>query len=217
MNKTLFGVEPIKTISYSNDEIIKSIMTLYEIERFDLDCTYSKGVFWKNLPQPVHKTDLYPQRKDVVMASSDNLPFDDGSLNSIMFDPPFLIAGNGYKTDGINSSKIAKRFEAFPNYKSLKQMYAGTIRECHRVLEKDGILVVKCQDTVSGGKNHFTHCMVMDMAISAGLTPLDMFILMTKNVMNSFGGRWNKQIHARKHHSYFWVFRKTKNKVDYKF
>lgn len=65
--QTLFGFEPITSISFSNDEI-KNIMLLYDIERFDLDCTYSIGQFWKALPQPKHKTDLLPKRPDIVQA-----------------------------------------------------------------------------------------------------------------------------------------------------
>jgi hypothetical protein len=47
--------------------------------------------------------------------------------------------------------------------------------------------------------------------------PKDMFVLLAKMRINSFGGRWTRQIHARKYHSYFWVFQKTKPKVNYKF
>ena len=89
--QTLFGFEPITSISFSNDEIIENIMLLYDIERFDLDCTYSIGQFWKALPQPKHKTDLLPKRPDIVQASSDNLPFESETMKSIMFDPPLCI------------------------------------------------------------------------------------------------------------------------------
>ena len=33
--------------------------------------------------------------------------------------------------------------------------------------------------------------------------------------ITSFGGRWKTQKHAMKMHSYFLVFKKTKNKVNY--
>ena len=107
--QTLFGFEPITSISFSNDEI-KNIMLLYDIERFDLDCTYSIGQFWKALPQPKHKTDLLPKRPDIVQASSDNLPFESETMKSIMFDPPFVIAGKTYKDNDKGSSIIAKIF-----------------------------------------------------------------------------------------------------------
>ena len=216
--KTLFGFSPIISISFSNDEIIKNIMVLYDIDRFDLDCTYSKGVFWKNLPQPRIKTDLFPQRTDVIEASSDNLPCESESMKSIMFDPPFLITGQTYKTNRKGSSIIAKRFEGYPNYEQLKHHYLGTLNEAYRVLQDDGILVFKCQDTVSSGKNHFTHCLVFEMALKTGFCPRDLFILMAKSTLHAYNGtKWKTQYHARKHHSYFWVIQKNRNGVNYDF
>lgn len=218
MENTLFGIQPLITISYSNDEIIKNIMQLYGIERFDLDCTYSKGVFWKNLPDPIHKTDLKPQRKDVIEADSGNLPFDNNQLKSIMFDPPFVIAGKTYADNKKGSSIISKRFEGYQNFQELKSHYNRTLIEAARILKDEGVLVFKCQDVVSSGKNHFTHCMVMEMGIKAGFNPKDLFILLAKNRINSFNGsKWKQQQHARKHHSYFWVFKKGKCKVNYDF
>jgi len=71
----------VKSVYGSNQEVIQNIMHLYGIERFDLDCTYSKGNFWKDLPHPTHKTDLHPHYENVTRADSENLPFEDGSMS----------------------------------------------------------------------------------------------------------------------------------------
>jgi tRNA G10 N-methylase Trm11 len=191
-------------------------MELYEIEQFDLDCTYSKGVFWKNIIQPKHKTDLIPQYDDVVVANSENLPFESNSMKSIMYDPPFVISGQSFKTNKEGSSIIAKRFEGYRNFEELKSNYYNTLKELYRLTDTGGFVVMKCQDTVSGGKNHFTHLAVMNMAIEIGFHPKDMFILLAKSRLSAFNGtKWKKQYHARKFHSYFMVFEKTKQKVNY--
>jgi hypothetical protein len=182
----------VKSVQHSNYEAIKNIMELHGIERFDLDCTYSKGNFWKDLPDPVNKTDLYPHYDHVIQANSENLPFEDGSI-------------------------IAKRFEGYTTYKELQENYYNTLKELYRICEKDGIVVMKCQDTVSGGKQHFSHVMIMNMAFKLGFYPLDMFVLVNNVRLNSFGTKWTKQEHCRKYHSYFWVFKKTKPKVNYDF
>lgn len=52
--------ELMKSISYSQDEILKWIIRLYCPDGFDLDPTYSKGVFYKNVPEPQLKFDLNP-------------------------------------------------------------------------------------------------------------------------------------------------------------
>jgi hypothetical protein len=207
--------KPIKSVYTSNYEAIKSIMFLYNIERFDLDCTYSKGAFWKDLPEPTNKSDLYPYNDTVVECSSENLSFEDGSMKSIMFDPPFVIAGKSYRDNKEGSSIIAKRFEGYESYNHLKNHYYNTLKELYRVCEKGGHVVFKCQDTVSGGKNHFSHVMVMNMAQELGFYPRDLFILTSNVRINSFGTKWTKQEHARKYHSYFWVFEKVKPRVKY--
>lgn len=209
--------KPIKSVCDTNYEAIKNIMDLYNIDQFDLDCTYSKGTFWKNLPHPKHKTDLIPTNDGVICANSEKLPFDNESMSSIMYDPPFVISGKMYRENKEGSSIIAKRFEGYTTYSKLIKNYYNTLKELSRICSKNGYIVFKCQDTVSGGKNHFTHAMIMNMALEIGLYPKDLFILVSKHRVNSFGGKWSKQEHARKHHSYFWVFQKTKPKVNHWF
>jgi hypothetical protein len=209
--------KPVKSVYNSNFDTIKNIMFLYNIEQFDLDCTYSKGAFWKDLPSPKFKSDLYPVNEDVVQASSENLPFGDGSMKNIMYDPPFVIAGKTYRDNKDGSSIMAKRFEGYNTYNDLTVNYYNTLKELYRICEKGGHVVMKCQDTVSGGKNHFSHCLIMNMAMEIGFYPRDLFILNSNVRINSFGTKWTKQEHARKYHSYFWVFEKVKPRVKYEF
>ena len=207
--------KPIKSVYNTNYEVIKNIMDLYKIDCFDLDCTYSTGNFWKELPTPKFKSDLFPKNDSIIEASSEHLPFEDGSMKSIMYDPPFVIAGKSYRGNKEGSSIIAKRFEGYESYNHLKNHYYNTLKELYRVCEKGGHVVFKCQDTVSGGKNHFSHVMVMTMAQEFGFYPRDLFILTSNVRINSFGTKWTKQEHARKYHSYFWVFEKVKPRVKY--
>lgn len=208
---------PVRSVYNSNYEVIKNIMTLYKIDQFDLDCTYSRGLFWKNLPEPRIKTDLVPVTEDTIQVDSEHLPFEDGSMKSVMYDPPFVISGKSYKENKEGSSVIAKRFEGYTNYEKLTINYYNTLKELYRVCEKDGLVVMKTMDTVSGGKNHFTHVMIMNMAMEIGFYPRDLFVLVAKMRINSFGGKWNKQEHARKHNSFFWVLEKTTPRVKYLF
>lgn len=209
--------KPVKSVYNSNKETIENIMSLYEIEQFDLDCTYSKGSFWKGLPDPKVKTDLYPINDSVIYANSESLPFENGSMSSIMYDPPFIVVGKTYRENKEGSSIIAKRFEGYETFTHLKENYYHTLKELYRICKNDGYVVMKCQDTVSGGKQHITHVMVMNMAFQLGFYPKDLFILHNKVRLNSFGSKWTRQQHARKYHSYFWVFQKTKPKVQYDF
>lgn len=208
---------PVRSVYDNNHDVIKNIMTLYKIDQFELDCTYSKGSFWKNLKEPKIKTDLFPLNEGTVEANSENLPFEDGVIQTTMYDPPFVICGKSYKENKEGSSIIAKRFTGYQTFDELKKNYFNTLSELYRVTQEGGLVVVKSQDTVSGGKNHFTHVMVMNMALQLGFYPRDLFILTAKGRIHSFGAKWHKQEHARKHHSYFWVFEKIKPRVNYSF
>lgn len=209
---TLFGPKVISTISYNEQEIIRDILYLHA-SGADIECdpTYSVGNFYKNgLRVPKYKFDLHPQIKGVVKARSDNLPLEHESINVLMFDPPFVMSGKHDKTkDG--SGIIPKRFTSFKNFGQLKKMYSCSLHEFYRILAPAGIMIFKCQDSVFSGKNHFTHSWLMFEAMKYGFHPKDLFILLAK--ARILDGR--EQQHARKFHSYFWVFKKDKCKVDY--
>ena len=210
---------PIRSVSYSQEEIINNILALHAPEGvIDADVTYSKGVFYKSgvVKQPRLKFDLEPQTADTIASDSRSLPLEVQSVNCIMFDPPFVIAGNTYKTNtDENSSRIAKRFSAYSNFEQLKEHYYNSLKEFHRVLKDGGIVIFKCQNTVSGGKQLFSHYFILKSAIELGFYPKDEFVLLSKSKMTSFGGRWNKQQHAMKYHSYFLVLKKEKKNINY--
>lgn len=212
-NNTLFGDNVISTISYDEQEIIHNILYLHTEDKIiDCDPTYSLGIFYKNWAQPPkHKFDKYPQAPGIIQATSDNLPIEASSVKVIMFDPPFVMTGDTYGEAKEGSSIIAKRFTGFKNFDELKRMYSSSLKEFSRVLMGEGIVIFKCQDCVVSAQNHFSHCWVMYEALNYGFYPKDLFILLAKNRLND--GR--KQQHARKYHSYFWVFKKEHCKVNY--
>lgn len=199
----------ITTISYKQEEIIQNIINLYVPEGFDLDPTYSKGVFYKNLPKPRICMDLHPQVPGVVEADARSLPLPSSSIKSIMFDPPFIAGGQTNGKDGI----IKNRFGYYKRIPELWKMYEEAIKEFKRVLEPNGILVFKCQDTVEDHKQYFSEYKIMSLALDAGFYPKDKFILLAKNRLVSPSQRI--QQHARKFHSYFLVFINKKPLVQY--
>lgn len=196
-----------KVLSASNDEtqIIRWIMKLHNNgQAFDVDPTYSTGRFWEGLPKPKHRFDVRPQTEGVVQADARRLPLASESVNSIMFDPPFVIRDMEKKTAG----KIANRFFAYKTHRDLWRFYQSAIAEFWRVLRAGGILVFKCQDTISGGKQYMSHYEVMKQAEEIGYYCKDLFILLNSNVL--WSPNMENQQHARKAHSYFIVFRKPR-------
>jgi len=183
-------------------------MALYCPDGFDLDPTYSTGNFYKAIKEPMLKMDLSPQAPGTTQADATAIPLKSDSLNSIMFDPPFVAA----IPKGVATGIITTRFSYFRTIQhDLWPFYEKAITEFYRVLKQNGILVFKCQDTVDSSKQYMTHVHVMNLAVKAGFYPKDLFILTADNrILNQA-----TQIHARKYHSYFWVFTKQKTAVDY--
>ena len=205
----------IKSTSYNQDEIINNILKLYVHQGYiDIDPTYSKGNFYKNVKEPIYKLDLYPKGKCMIKATANQLPFKNNFANCIMFDPPFLAtSGKSLKCNKNNSNIINKRFSVFPNEKLLHEFYYKSLKEFYRVLKNKGVLIFKCQDKVSSGKQYLSHFIIIQQAINIGYYPRDIFILLSKNRIIS--SKHKNQIHARKFHSYFLVFEKIKSKVNY--
>tara|TARA_Y100000593_G_C4309554_1_gene337653 strand:+ start:1013 stop:1636 length:624 start_codon:yes stop_codon:yes gene_type:complete len=200
-------MEIIKSISYNQEEIIESILSLYSPEGIDVDPTYSKGNFYKGrIKEPMYKFDINPKSDSIIKACATNLPLEDQSVNCIMFDPPFLATTGKSLTKNDDSNTINKRFGVFPNEIELHQFYKDALGEFFRISKKNGILIFKCQDKVSSGKQYFSHCYIYEKAREIGWYPQDLFVLLAKNRLVA---NWQRnQKHCRKYHSYFWVFRK---------
>ena len=208
---TIFGKKVISTISYSEQEIIRDILFLHcDSKSIDCDPTYSIGNFYKRGVQPPpYKFDIDPQLEGVKEASADNLPLSSGSVNVIMFDPPFIA---GTTTDDNRESGIMRdRFGSFKSIPELWAFYERCLNEFHRVLTNGGTVIFKCQDSINGGKQYLSHVFIINRAIAIGYYPKDLFVLLAKHRVLDVS--IEDQQHARKFHSYFLVLKKEKPKV----
>jgi len=198
----------IKSISFSQDEILQWITELHA-GPIELDPCYGKGNFYKKIAKPALRFDLVPRSPDVIEADlALGLPVASNSISTAIFDPPFLIGGSSASLkhlDNPGSNIIHKQYSSFPSADTLITMYTASLGELHRVLSPGGHLIVKCQDQISSSRQHWCHIWVYNMAVKFGFYPLDLFVLLAKSRLM---GRGYPQQHARKFHSYFWVFRK---------
>lgn len=207
----------IKSISYDQSEIIKNILALHVPEhKIDLDPTYSVGNFYSNtgIEMPQYRYDINPQIDGVEFGDSRSLPLEDCSIQCEMFDPPFLATTGASLSKQDANNIINKRFGVYPNEKELHQFYVDSMKEAYRLLDDKGILIFKCQDKVSSGKQYLSHVFIINEAEKIGFYPKDLFILLAKSRLTA---EWQvkNQKNARKFHSYFIVFEKCKKKIEY--
>lgn len=91
-------------------------------------------------------------------------------------------------------------------HEAVLELYFQASKEAFRVLKKNGIFIVKCQDEVCANKQRLTHVEIIIELQKMGFETEDLFVI----IRNGKPGvsRILKQRHARKNHSYFIVFRK---------
>ncbi len=185
----------------SDEEILKALSDIHlKGNWYDLDCTFSKGNFYKNIKEPKLKSDLTPLREDVIKSDSSLLQFvDNGSLKSIVFDPPFLFR----KRKSINNDKISNRFTYFKSYEELIEMYKKSLVCFKKKLNKNGWVFFKCQD-MTDNKFYDTHTDTIKMARDIGFTLKDIAIKVNKNKLQRDAKQQNC---VAKVHSYWLVFK----------
>jgi tRNA G10 N-methylase Trm11 len=194
----------IRSVSDNQEEILISIRDLHCNGKFDCDCTYGNGTFYKNIKRPELCFDLEPLFTYVGKASSTNLPLQTDSIDSLVFDPPFLTYIRSGR-EGNGKMVMGRRFAGYWTYDELMEHYTGTIMEASRVLKPKGKLVFKCQDIIHNHKMFCTHYNVINHAAQSGFRLKDLFVLVANHRMPS-PNRKGKQQHARVFHSYFLVF-----------
>jgi tRNA G10 N-methylase Trm11 len=185
-----------------DSEILKAISDIHlRGEWFDIDCTYSKGVFYKNIPQPKYKSDIEPLFDDVMRIDATEMKgIANDTFNSIVFDPPFLFR----KRKSINNDRICARFSYFTSYEELIEMYQKSLNQFMRVLKKGGYLCFKCQD-MTDNKFYCTHNDIVNYATSIGFKLKDIIIKATTQKLQRDAKQQNC---VAKVHSYWLIFKK---------
>lgn len=193
----------------TNDEVFPQVLALH-VPKGSLvaDVTYGKGVFWKN----IRSSDYELRATDLSMGvDCRSLPYANDAFDCVVFDPPYMHTPGGtahqghqnfeqyYYNNGTNHS--TKKY-----HEAVLDLYFGGSKEAFRVLRPGGVLIVKCQDEVCANRQRLTHVEIINELYGMGFEMVDLFVVVRNNRPGV--SRVLKQVHARKNHSYFLVFRK---------
>lgn len=193
----------------TNDEVFPNVLKLYVPAGSKIaDITFGQGVFWKKVEKGA-----YNVRPSDIKIGIDcrSLPYDNASFDCVVFDPPYMHTPGGtahqnhqnfelyYVNNGASNSE--KKY-----HEAVLDLYFRGSAEAHRVLRPGGVLIAKCQDEVCANKQRLTHVEVINELATMGFVVEDLFVVVRRNKPGV--SRVLKQVHARKNHSYFLVFRK---------
>lgn len=187
-----------------NADLFKEILQLYFADGSIIaDVTFGSGAFWKKIPKDKYKCLPSDLKTGVDLRDT---PHSNNYLDGFILDPPYAHSSTTKHRDDIagfyNLNSIA-------GCEAISKLYKDGVSEAYRTLKVGGILIVKCQDEVVGGKQRWNHISIMSMAESNGFLCEDLFVLVRKNKPLM---RHKHQVHARKNHSYFLVLRKSPSK-----
>ena len=196
----------------TNEDVFPHVLSLYvRPGSIVADVTYGKGVFWKKVPKGVYRllaTDL------TTGVDCRALPYQSGTIHCVIFDPPYMHTPGGtahvnhqnyesYYRNNVAASSDGKKY-----HEAVLDLYFKAASAAYRVLRREGIYIVKCGDEVCANQQRLTHVELITELTQNGFVVEDLFVLLRNNRPGV--SRVIRQVHARKNHSYFIVFRKSK-------
>lgn len=198
----------------TNDEVFPHVLSLYVPAGSTVaDVTYGKGVFWKKVLKSTYRL-LATDLKTGVDCRS--LPYSDRSIDCVVFDPPYMHTPGGTAHEGHQNYEQYYGNNAPTNgtgrkyHEAVLALYFEAAHEAHRVLRDEGIYIVKCGDEVCANQQRLTHVELISELAKNGFVVEDLFVVVRQNRPGM--SRVIRQVHARKNHSYFLVFRKSARK-----
>jgi hypothetical protein len=196
-----------------NAGVFAQVMSLHVPEGATVaDVTWGKGVFWQKVREGAYDV----RATDISMGvDCRELPYLDGEIDCVVLDPPYMegffrndgsqkAGGGSYSAFREHYSNGHERPEKAKWHDAVTELYREAGREAYRVLRRNGVLIVKCQDEVSANRQRLTHVEIINDYESLGFYAKDLFVVVRPSKPSV--ARLKKQAHARKNHSYFLVF-----------
>jgi hypothetical protein len=200
--------EPVRTTQGGNAELVANAARLYIPDGATVaDVTYGKGAFWARTDR--RRFTLLPSDIDPsfggagIQADCRDLPYASDSIDVVVLDPPYIAyPGRQHLTNHrYNNHGTTPRLY----HDGVIQLYADAMAEGRRVLRTPGYLWVKCKDEVSHDRQNWSHIQIYEHAVKLGFHARDLFVVVAVNPATTMG-TWKRQLHARKTHSFMWIF-----------
>jgi len=189
----------------TNANLIKAVSDFYVSDGHEVaDVTYGKGAFWKK----TNMTRFSLTASDLITcpdAAYDfrSLPYKNGRFDHVVFDPPYMHNAGKPLVEALYQNAATTKGMY---HDDILFLYNQGMREGRRILKRDGLLWVKCKDEIESSQQRTSIVEIHDIAVRLlRMTVKDLFILVPSSTPPI---QHKKQQHARKNHSYLWLFKK---------
>jgi hypothetical protein len=210
------AVESVQAVKRNGDLIAEVAKLWMKPEYTVVDITSGNQKWWtKFRPEDLICHDLDPEKGDGVDFRA--LPEEDGSVDVVVFDPPFVSVG-GRKTSTITGMLESYGLVHAPNTPAgVDDLIYEGITEAARIVRTGGFLWLKCMSYISSGKFHQGHNIAVNNALFDGYwTQVDEFIHHSgpgPQPTTNLDGTPRRQVHSRNVHSFLCIFQRTKKRV----
>lgn len=202
--------EPLPSVWYGEDgELLERMLEFYprQAPRLILDATVNTGRFWRGSGRSVIGLDIDRRHRPIVVGDNTRMPFHDECMDIVVYDPPHVPnQGWDQQKDFNTRFGLVVKANAKLGY-NLSHLYPPFVAEAYRVLRPEGLLLAKVADYVHGHRFQWAHVAVINAAVAVGFTACDCIVKVRKGPITS--PRWKTAHHARRHHCYWLVFRKS--------
>jgi SAM-dependent methyltransferase len=202
--------QPLASIWEGTDaELLERMFAFYPKKRpkLILDATVNVGRFWQGSKRKVIGIDINKKFLPDIVADNRQMPFKDECFDVVVYDPPHIPNQGKDKQKDFNTRFGLVLKSPLKNGYNFTHLYPPFVSEAYRVLGKNGILLCKIADYVHGHRFQWAHVELLKAAVSVGFTPCDCIVKIRKGPI--VDPRWKKAHHARRHHCYWLVFRKS--------
>ena len=193
----LFSVCQGKT----DGELLEQLICFYSPKppKSILDATINAGRFWKGSPRKVIGLDTNTKHRPTICGDNRLMPFKSEAFDLVVYDPPHIPNKGRDKKRDFNSRFGLDEFN---------EGYEDFMREAHRVLVDNGILLAKISDYVHHHRYRWAHIEAVQAATNSGFTACDLIVKVRK-AGALIDPRWETAHHSRRIHTYWIIFRKS--------
>lgn len=203
----------VTTVHLGRDsEVLGKLLRIHSKENpYILDCTYGHGKIWKG---STYRPDVSIDKRELkgitIQADFWYLPFQNGTFDVIVYDPPHLpnaadskgASGMWRDRYGIVQEKGRREGD------NICSEFYPFLTEAKRLLRKNGIVLAKIADLVHNHRYQWQQVRFITSSEEVGLTPCDMMIKVDPVAGRLKSSKWVTQKHLRKSHCYWIVARK---------